>query len=127
MMESFSELVQLHSEINAGLLEQRFEFRIGCFQCGANQCWNENPSYSHDWWVEACLVRKDTHSDMIERGYGGKIAIPMSASRDVAAKKFFVAARDFAEHEIREGFTWKGKAILGPHIDLDTMWEAIDE
>lgn len=28
------------------------------------------------------------------------------------------------EHETREKFLYRGRAILGPHIDVDAMWEA---
>lgn len=28
------------------------------------------------------------------------------------------------EHEARENFKWRGRAVLGPHMDLDQLWEA---
>jgi hypothetical protein len=44
---------------------------------------------------------------------------------DVVVKRFFVACRDYAEHEVREAFTWRGRRVLGPHVPLQTMWEAL--
>jgi hypothetical protein len=28
------------------------------------------------------------------------------------------------EHEARENFKWCGRAVLGPHMDLDQLWKA---
>jgi hypothetical protein len=31
------------------------------------------------------------------------------------------------EHEARETFLYKGRAIFGPHFDVDALWEIADE
>ncbi len=121
-MENFSDLALIRHEVRC----LPFEFRVGCFTCGPSQCLGD-VDQDHTWWVEACLVRKDTHSDTLERGYGGRIAVAKHHGRDAVIKKFFVAARDYAEHEVREAFKWKGRRVLGPHIPMDHLYEAAGE
>lgn len=31
------------------------------------------------------------------------------------------------EHEAREAFLYKGRAIFGPHFDVNALWEIVDE
>lgn len=38
----------------------------------------------------------------------------------------FKATMTAMEHETRERFTFKGKKIFGPHIDIDALWEVAD-
>lgn len=117
---TFRDLVLIQKEVCC----PPFEFRVGCFECGPLTCLAfDDQAWKHTWWVEACLVRKDSVTDVVERGYGGPIAVSSLSTRDAMVKKFFVAARDYAEHEVREAFEWKGHKVLGPHIPLDDLWE----
>ena len=38
----------------------------------------------------------------------------------------FLAALTASEHELREGFTYIGRAVFGPHIDVETLWLAAE-
>lgn len=106
-METFDDLRTIHREVTCA----PFEYRVGIF--------------TEDlFWVEASLVRKDAYrGDTLTRGYGGKLLIPAHVSEDTAVKTFFVAGRNYAEHEVRESFEWRGKRVLGPHIPLTSMLE----
>ncbi len=96
-----------------------FEFEIGCAECGL-EC-SGNPD--HLWYVEACLMRTDTLDGTYSRGRGGRIYFDSTTEYDTVVKKFFVAARDYAEHEVREAFKWNGKRILGPHTPIFRLAE----
>lgn len=39
----------------------------------------------------------------------------------------FKAVLTAEEHEARETFLYKGKAIFGPHFDVDTLYECADK
>lgn len=36
----------------------------------------------------------------------------------------FLAAMTAQEHELRERFTFAGRAVFGPHIDVQALWAA---
>lgn len=125
----FSELVKLAEEI----ICPPYEWRIGCITCNALACRRvdgipyDKSGPIHYWFIEACLIRKDTHHDTLERGYGGKNIFPHTYSVDNVIKRFFVAARDYSEHEVREAFKWRGKRVLSPHMPLETLWEVMGD
>lgn len=111
----YGDLLQLMKEIEC----EPFEFDVGCNECGL-VC---SGALDHLWWIEATLQRPDTHTGLLSIGRGGRIYIVQDCSRDTVIKKFFVAARDYAEHEVREAFHWRGKRILGPHVAISDLWE----
>lgn len=77
-------------------------------------------------WIQAKLFRQDAETGGWAYGTGGKYLLSEHMTRGEIVKKAFVACRDFAEHEVRERFKWRGRAILGPHIDVEALWEIAD-
>lgn len=75
--------------------------------------------------IYAKLWRKDTTTDEESWGESSPYLIVPEMHPDVIVKRCFVAARDYSEHEIREAFTWRGKRVLGPHVPLEAMWQAL--
>lgn len=73
--------------------------------------------------LQARLWRRDTNTGVEGYGYGGFHAIPVGAPPDAIVKRCFVAARDYAEHEVREAFTYKGRRVLDPHQTIQSLWE----
>lgn len=96
-----------------------FEFEIGCHACGL-VCKGDP---DHLWFVEACLKRLDTDTQQWGRGRGGRIYFDQTTSYDTVVKRFFVAARDYGEHEVREAFKLRGKKVLGPHTPIEKLVE----
>jgi hypothetical protein len=39
----------------------------------------------------------------------------------------FKAALTAEEHECRENFTWNGKRIFNPHVDVAALWDVCDQ
>ena len=37
------------------------------------------------------------------------------------------AALTYVEHETREHFKYRGRAVFGPHYDVDALWEVCDQ
>ena len=38
----------------------------------------------------------------------------------------FKAVLTAEEHETREKFKWRERSVFGPHIDIESLWEAAD-
>lgn len=136
-MQTFETLVAIAADI----LTPPYEYRVGCKQCIQEELaavrtditfhpiigvvTNEHcdrPT-THVWFVQACLWRADTDTGNEGWGFGSQLMILARMSTDEIVRKFFVAARDYSEHEVREAFTYKGKKILGPHIGVEDLWE----
>jgi hypothetical protein len=77
-------------------------------------------------FIQAKLYRKDSDTQEWGYGYSAKYWIDPDWSNDVIAKRCFVAAASFAEHEVREAWTYKGARVLGPHIPLDDLAELLN-
>lgn len=78
-------------------------------------------------FLVAQLYRPDTHTGRMGWGEGGPEFITGAMSDDTIAKRTFVAAIKYSEHEVREAWKYKGKRVLGPHVPLDTLVEVLDE
>lgn len=46
-----------------------------------------------------------------------------SMTKSEIVQTAFMAIMAAQEHETREAFKYKGKAIFGPHFDVDDLWE----
>lgn len=79
---------------------------------------------NHVWFVQARLWRPDAATGVEDWGEGSKIIIENTMTEGQVVKRCFVAMRDFAEHEVREGFRWKGRKVLSPHIDINALYDA---
>lgn len=78
-------------------------------------------------FLYANLWRPDVETGVHGWGQGSPQVITEDMSDDSIVKRCFVAARDYGEHEIREGFTYKGRRVLGPHVPLDKLWKVLDD
>lgn len=58
---------------------------------------------------------------------GRKWRISHHACRGEVVQTALTAVLAWFEHEAREAFLWKGKAIFQPHSNLDAMWLAADQ
>lgn len=136
-MPTFDELLLIADEISC----PPYEYRVGCKQCiqemlaatrtdirvhptiGAVANETCDRPIFHTWFVQACLWRTDCDSGEDGWGYGSQLMVVSMMSVDEIVRKFFVAARDYAEHEVREAFEYRGRKILGPHIGVHSLWE----
>lgn len=58
---------------------------------------------------------------------GRKWRVSNYACRGEVVQTAFAALMAWWEHEVREGFLWNGRAIYGPHSDLDALWAAAEQ
>jgi hypothetical protein len=69
-----------------------------------------------DHWLQI-----EAHIDG-EWQHGRKWRLSLHMTRSEIVQTIFAAALAFQEHELREGFRYKGQAIFSPHYDIDALW-----
>lgn len=121
MALSFKEIEELYFEVECA----PYELFLGCDQCADEflPCHTEE----HTWFIQAMLWRQDADTKEWGWGHGSKYIVDPNMSVEELVKKFFVACRDYAEHEVREAFKWRGRRVLGPHVSLSDLWIATGE
>lgn len=104
------DMKEILSEVTCDFMGKDFEFRLQPKDTG--------------WNLQCRIQRPDTESGEWGEGAGGKYYVSPHSSVDEIVKKCLAACMAYAEHEIREGFTWRERRIFGPHIGLEALWEA---
>lgn len=123
---NFSEVQKVVDEVRCA----PFEFLVTRTTCPVSLLVPEpaagQPGYvEHEFpelvFVQAWLWRDDSETQATGWGHGSMYFVDPAASRDDVVKRCFVAARDFAEHEVRESFEWQRARVLGPHMPLEEL------
>lgn len=65
----------------------------------------------------------DVQSNIMEEQNGRKWLLPRGQTTGQVVQTCFKAIMTSMEHRAREHFTYRGKAILQPHLDVDKLWE----
>lgn len=78
--------------------------------------------------ISALRWRKDNDDPEGRFGWGegGEYMVRDTYSDDAILKRFFVAVRDYQEHEVRESFLVDGRRVFDPHMPLDILALAAD-
>jgi hypothetical protein len=80
------------------------------------------------WYLQVRVWREDCLVDGLEDfGYGGRFQVSPHSSESEIVQKALAAMLSFDEHEIRERFTYKGKNVFNPHIDINALLKVCDE
>lgn len=83
-----------------------------------------DPDGRHYFQIEA--VRTDVCTGQLGKGRGGKAFIDPTATRSELVQMAFGLYRAYLEHEARETFTWRGRRVYGPHMDVAALWSVAD-
>lgn len=70
--------------------------------------------------------RADTFTGEIGVGRGGKFYLSPYMTESEVVQGAFGLFKGYEEHETREAFTWCGRRVFGPHIDVRALWEVAD-
>lgn len=70
--------------------------------------------------------RPDIFTREMGVGRGGKAYLSEHMNESELVRLAFGLFRAYEEHETREWFLYKGRAVFGPHIDINALWEAAD-
>lgn len=79
------------------------------------------------YYFQVECERPDTVTGQTGIGRGGKAYLSPHMTVSELTRLAFGLFRAYEEHECREFFQWKGRAIFGPHIDSHALWEAADK
>lgn len=70
--------------------------------------------------------RPDTYTGVMGVGRGGKSYLSPWMTDSEVVRRALGLLLSYVEHEAREGFTYKGRRIFGPHLDVEALWEVAD-
>lgn len=107
-MITFTDLKNIVSELSC----EPYKLHVGVF------------SSTDRWYIQARLWRKSVDNGEYGWGSGGKYYVSPHSTPEEIRQKCLAACLAYAEHEVRENFLWNGRAIFGPHLDHDLLWEA---
>lgn len=75
-------------------------------------------------YIQHAYARPDALTGELGWGYGRKWHVSPHATESEIVLTCLKAAITDAEHEVREGFRYKGACIFQPHIDVNALVEA---
>lgn len=70
--------------------------------------------------------RPDIFTREMGVGRGGKAYLSPHMIESELVRLAFGLFRAYEEHECREWFQYRNRSVMGPHIDIDALWEAAD-
>jgi hypothetical protein len=77
-------------------------------------------------YLQVECSRRDTFTGCLGVGRGGKAYLSPHMTNSELVQTAFSLFKAYEEHEAREGFTYRGRRIYGPHIDIDALTEISD-
>lgn len=110
---SYQRVIDLVAEIRSG---SSAELTVG---------WNAVEAGGRPY-LQVVDQRMNVETGCLETMKGGKWYLSPYMTDGEIVQKALQALLAFAEHEVREGFTFKGRRIYGPHIALDALMEIAD-
>lgn len=70
--------------------------------------------------------RIDVVTCQIGVGRGGPAYLDPAMSESSLVQTIFGLYDAYCHHEARETFTWRGRRVFGPHIDIEAHWEVAE-
>lgn len=67
--------------------------------------------------------RRDVITGDMGWGFGGKAYLSEHATDSELVGVIFGLYKSYMEHEARETFTFRGRRVYGPHINVEALWE----
>jgi hypothetical protein len=84
--------------------------------------WQVNLHDDNDhWYLQVVFNACDLGRGRFTKQYGRKWRVSPHMTKSEIVSTAFKAVITAVEHEARENFRYKGKAIYGPHLDVDQL------
>ena len=74
-------------------------------------------------YLQVSFKAVDVQTEEVRSWTGRKWQLSSHMTKSEIVQTAFKAALTVIEHELRASFTYKGRPILGPHFDVDKLWE----
>lgn len=78
------------------------------------------------WYFQVECERPDSLIGGTSIGRGGKAYLSPHMNESELVRLAFGLFRAYEEHECREFFKWRERAVFGPHISVEALWLAAD-
>jgi hypothetical protein len=75
--------------------------------------------------VSVRYTEEDILSGVPEEQNGRKWYVPPGQTKGQIVQTCFKAVLTSLEHRAREHFTYRGKLVLQPHMDIDDVWDML--
>lgn len=106
-----------------------------CFACVLKDCQLPDGLAAHlrydaerrSYYVQVQGMRPCVMTGETVLQKGGKRYLSPHMVESELVRLVFGATQAFQEHELREGFTYKGKRVFGPHISMAALLEAAND
>lgn len=76
-------------------------------------------------YLQVSFLAEDMESGTIEEQRGRKWYLSQFMTKSEVVATALKAVLTAEEHEARESFRYKGRAIFGPHFDVDALYEFV--
>lgn len=74
-------------------------------------------------YLQVACYRPDSLTGDLDWGHGGKAYLSPHMGNGEIVKTAFALFKSYEEHECREFFKYDGRAVFGPHISVDALWQ----
>lgn len=92
-------------------------------QCGFPDYTFEVEESSHGYWyLQAHYLEEDVHTGVVEAQFTRRWMLSPKMTKSEVVQTAFKCALTSMEHKTREHFTYEGRAVFGPHFDVDALW-----
>jgi hypothetical protein len=71
--------------------------------------------------------RPDVYTGLAGVGHGGKAYLSEHMTDGEIVRRAFSLFMAYEEHECREWFQWRSRAVFGPHISTEALWSVADQ
>jgi hypothetical protein len=71
--------------------------------------------------------RPDVYTGVPGVGHGGKAYLSEHMTDGEIVRRAFSLFMAYEEHECREWFRWRKRAVFGPHIATEALWSVADQ
>lgn len=77
-------------------------------------------------YLQVECQRPDVFTGEMGTGRGGKMYLSEHMSVSELVRKAFQLFIAYEEHECREWFHYGGRAVFGPHINVEALWDVAE-
>lgn len=79
------------------------------------------------WFLQVCVNGPDSLTQAPITWGGRKWRLSMHMTKSELAQTALRAVLDAEEHEAREHFLYNGRAVFGPHTNIEKLWDLTGE
>jgi hypothetical protein len=111
-------------EIRVKALVDELDYKWGGYRL---LCERDKKDSAGRLYLQVECDRPDAYTGLPGVGHGGKAYLSEHMTDGEIVRRAFALFMAYEEHECREGFRWRGRAVFGPHIATEALWSVADQ